>query len=124
MAMERPMSTATAVRKAMPAVNSRACSARVSWVMLTSIAGLSRDPDRGGGAPDREAEEEVGHHDRDDRAADGPPDRRTDAGGTARCGVAVVAVDQDDRDSQEEQLHERVEHVDRRQELEEVVVVS
>src|SRR4051794_7389398 len=114
MAIESPISTATTVRKATPAANSRACSARVSWVMLTSIAGLSRDPDGGGRAPDREAEEEVGHHDGDDRAADGPPDRRTDPGRTARGGVAVVAVDQDHCDGQEEQLHEGVEHVDRR----------
>src|SRR6478735_12156603 len=108
------MSISITSMNTMPASSSRRCSAFVSWVMFTNMTS-PRDPHGGGGAPDREAEEEVGHHDRDDRGADRPADRRTDAGWTARGGVAVVAVDQDDRHSQEHQLEERPEHVGRRQ---------
>ncbi len=38
MAIESPTSSAITVMKATPAPKSRACSALVSWVMLTSIA--------------------------------------------------------------------------------------
>src|SRR3954453_444267 len=99
------------VMNATPAPNRRACSAFVSWVMLTNT-GLPRDPDGGRGAPDREAQEEVRDDDGHDRAPDRPADRHADTGGPARRGVAVVAVDQDHRDREEHQLEERVEHVD------------
>ena len=94
--------------------------------MLTStrVAPLARDPDGGGRAPDREAQEEVRDHDGDDAGADRPAHGHADAGRTARGRVAVVAVDQDDRDREHQQLAEGPQHVDRRQELEEVVVVG
>src|SRR3954453_17380495 len=101
------------VMNATPAPNRRACSAFVSWVMLTNT-GLPRDPDGRRGAPDREAEEEV----RDDDGHDAGPDRLTDGatdpGRTARGGEAVVAVDEDHRHREEQQLEEGPEHVDRR----------
>ncbi len=42
----------------------------------------------------------------------------------ARRGVAVVAVDQDDHHREHDQLQERPEHVDRWQELDEVMVIG
>ena len=44
--------------------------------------------------------------------------------GPPRGGVAVVAVDQDDHDREDQHLAERPQHVARRQELVEVVVVG
>src|SRR3954468_14438283 len=107
------------VRKATPATSRRLCSRLLSWWMLTSTAlpPLPGDPDGGGRAPDGEAEEEVGHHDRDDAGADRAADALPDAGRPAGGGVAVVAVDEDHRGREEQQLAERPEHVDRRQEL-------
>src|SRR3954451_21930316 len=102
--MENATSTATAVMNATPAPSSLRCSAFVSWVMFTSMARLPRDPHGRGGAPDREAEEEVRDDDGHDRAADRATDAHADPGGAARGGVAVVAVDQDDRDGQDDQL--------------------
>ena len=60
----------------------------------------------------------------DDRGAHRPADRDADAGRTAAGGVAVVAVDQDDHDREDQHLEERPEHVLRRQEQMEVVVVG
>src|SRR4051794_35865621 len=57
---------------------------------------LARQPDRGGGAPDGEAEEEVDQVDGHDRGADGLADGHAHTGRTATGCVAVVAVDQDD----------------------------
>src|SRR5688500_14053000 len=108
----------------MPATSSRLCSLAESWWTLTSITRSPRDPHGGGRAPDREAEEEVGHHDCDDAGPDRPARCPTDAGGPAGGGVAVVAVDEDHRDREEEQLEERPQHVDRWQELQEVMVVG
>src|SRR4051812_27387611 len=102
-----------------PATSSRRCSALVSCSMFTSMTSprcSSGDPDSRRGAPDGEAEEEVGDHDGDDRAADGAPDGDSDTGRPAGGGVAVVAVDQDDRDREDDELRERPEHVDRGQE--------
>src|SRR5689334_8250376 len=107
-----------------PAYSRRRCSALVSCEMFTNISASPRDPHGRGGTPDGEAEEEVGDDDGDDRAADGTPDGDADTRGAARGGVAVVAVDQDDRDREHDQLAEGPEHVDRRQELDEVVVVG
>src|SRR3954447_2593060 len=114
--MENATSTATAVMNPTPAPSSLRCSALVSWVMFTNIARSPRDPHGRGGAPDREAEEEVRDDDGHDRAADRTPDGHADAGGTAGGGVAVVAVDQDGRDGQDDQLREGPQHVDRWQE--------
>src|SRR5215210_6792888 len=100
------------VRNATPATRSLRCSAGVSWVTLTSMP-LPRDPDRGGGAPDREAQEEVGHDDGDDAGPDRTADGHADPGRAARGGVAVVAVDEDHRDREEHQLEEGPQHVDR-----------
>src|SRR3954471_7023741 len=116
--MDRPTSMAIARRNTSPNTSSRRCSPRVLWMTFTSMSPPRSpgDPDRGGGAPDREAQEEVRDHHRHDRGADGPADRDAHTGGAARGGVAVVAVDQDDRDRQEDQLAERPQHVDGRQE--------
>src|SRR4051812_33452973 len=112
------------VRKTMPATSRRLCSRLLSWWTLISIlAPLSRDPDGGRGAPDREAEEEVGHDDRHDARPDCPADRHAHSRGAAGRRVAVVAVDQDHGRGQEQQLAEGPQHVDRWQELQEVVVV-
>src|SRR3954466_9088930 len=104
-----------AVRKTTPATNRRVCSRLSSWWMLTSTvssssARLSGDAHGGGRAPDREAEEEVGDHDRDDAGPDRPAHGQAHSGRAAGSGVAVVAVDEDDRDRQEHQLPERPEH--------------
>src|SRR5690606_11614837 len=106
-----PIRPAIRARKTVPATTSRRCSLRVSWMMLTSIA-LPRDPHGGGGAPDREAEEEVSDHGGQDRGPDRSARRGPDACRAARGGIAVVAVDQDDGDGQDDQLQERPEHVD------------
>src|SRR5215212_5203568 len=120
--MESPISSATVVRNATPATRSLRCSAGVLCVMLTSTP-LPHDPDRGRGAPDREAQEEVGDDDGDDAGPDRTADGHADPGRAARGGAAVVAVDEDHRDRKEHQLEEGPQHVDRWQELEEVVVI-
>src|SRR5690606_16678993 len=112
--------------KAIPETKSLACSARVSrWIPISIwwAPTSSCDPDSGGRAPDREAQEEVRDEHGDDGGADRLADRDADAGRAARGGVAVVAVDQDDRDREDDQLQEAVEDVDRWQEGQEVVVV-
>src|ERR1044072_8287701 len=91
----------------------------------TSWGGSSAcDPDGGRGAPDREAEEEPAAPHGHDAGPDRPPDRAAHTGRPTAGGVAVVAVDEDDRHGQEQQLEERPEHGDRWQERQEVVVVG
>src|ERR1035437_2088961 len=87
------------------------------------VTALPGNPDRGGGAPDRQAEEEVDDVDGHDGGADRLAHCLAHACGTAGCCVTVVTVDRDDHDREDHHLGERPEDVDGWQEEVEVVVV-
>src|SRR4051794_14558466 len=84
----------------------------------------ARQPDGGRGAPDGHAQEQVDHVDRHDRGPHGAAHGYAHACRAAAGGVAVVAVDEDDHDGEDQHLAEGPEHVTGWQELVEVVVVG
>src|SRR5690348_8754070 len=77
----------------------------------------ARQPDGGGRAPDRHAQEQVDHVDRNDRRTHGAAHGHAHTCRAAARGVPVVAVDQDDHDGEDEHLAEGPEHVAGWQEL-------
>src|SRR3954454_22747707 len=85
---------------------------------------LSRQPDAGGRAPDRERQEEVDDVEGHDRQPDGPNERDTYAGRPAGGGGAEGGVRQDDNYREDEHLEERPDDVQRRQEQIEVVRIG
>src|SRR6476620_7561732 len=118
-ATARPSRSARTTRNASPCTRRRTTAPRAEL-----IVGSPRDPDGRRRAPDGQGQEQVDDVDRDDQEQDRPADgeaapRRATAGD-----VAVVAVGQDDHDGEDEHLEERPQHVLRRQEQVEVVVVG
>src|SRR3954471_5411849 len=117
-ATARPSSSARTTRNASP------CTRRRTTAPRELIARSPRDPHGRGGTPDGQGQEQVDDVDRDDREPHRPAHRQADAGGAAAGPVAVVAVGQDDHDREDEHLEEGPEHVLRREEQVEVVVVG
>src|SRR4051794_22444544 len=115
------------VATASPSSSARTTMNASPWIRIRTfllIARSPRDPDGRRRAPDGERQEEVDDVHRDDREPDRPAHGQADARRTAAGAVAVVAVGQDDHDREDEDLQERPQHVLRRQEQVEVVVVG
>src|SRR4051795_10591252 len=118
MAIESPTRLTTSTMKTTPSRRRRTVAGSLRDATSTS------QPDAGVRAPDRERQEEVDDVEGHDRRAYRLADGHTDTGRTARRRVTVVAVRQDHDDREDQDLHERPDHVLRRQEQMEVVRVG
>src|ERR1700756_492097 len=103
------MSALITARNAPPATR---CRTRAAPETATEFDTSARDPNCRGGPPDGQAQEEVDQVDGHDRGADGTTHCDADPGRAARGVVAVVAVDQDDDQREDQHLDEAVDHVD------------